>query len=349
MLKPVDARVTVKIVKVSVADAIRLRKTCHFPNQRAIRDLNTQRLGLEMEKGRFVQGTPVFICVVPDGTQYIVNGNHTLEAIAYSGKAQTLVFIFLQVDSFEQAAAVYSCFDVHKARTWADALKATGRDQKIPNAKQVSAAVKLIMSDFKYSPNNFEANSSRMSNFDATDQYEDAAIMLDKAMKGAPALNQRILLRQGVMAVALECVRYSPQSGIQFWGSFVKDDGLVSEDPRKALLRWLLDHPPGKSCSTHLMARGCAHAWNQWWKGMKIKILRPRTSGKFFLTGTPWDGNRGPDADEISGPAPRPNRKPPTGDNADSVLPDIFETGMRVTENGLEPVVLHRPAGEVGP
>jgi hypothetical protein len=344
MQKPSTAKVSSKVLLVPVADAIRYRKTCHFPNQRTLRDLNTQRLGLEMEKGRFVQGTAVTFCVLPDGTQYIVNGNHTLEAIAYSGKPQWLTFIFLQVDSFEEAAEIYSCFDVHKARTWIDALKATGRTEKIPMAKQVSAAVKLIMQDFRYNPRNVEANNSRLSNFDAVDEYEVAAIRLHEAMKNAPAFHQRLVQRQAVLAVALETVRHQPTRGVAFWGDLVKDDGLAEGDARKTLLRWLIEHPAeGKSHSIYLMARACAHAWNTWFTGGNITVMRMRATGKMKIIGTPWDGKKGPDADDVVEPAPMRRRR---DDHGASDLPDIFETGMRITERGTEEVVLYRSAGE---
>jgi len=338
MGKPLSARLTVKIVLVSVADALRLRKTCHFPLQREIRDRNVRRLGLEMEKGRFIQGTPVFFCVLPDGTQYIVNGNHTLEAVSYSGKPQTLVFIFLQVDTFAEAAAVYTSFDVHKARTWTDALRATGKDQ-MPLASRVASAVKLIMSDFKYSPENVEANSSRASRFDAMDEYETAAGMLQDAIKGAPNLNQRIILRSAVMAVALETIRYQPSNGFEFWHAVAQDEGLVSGDARKALLRWLLSHPASKGSATYLMSRACAHAWNAWWKNQSITVLRPSSAGKIVLLGTPWDGKRGGDG---GGDGGFPDKGPT--DDAPSVLPDIFETGMRVTDGQLQEVVMHKSA-----
>jgi hypothetical protein len=341
MSKALSAKLRCETILVSVSDAIQLRKTCHFPNQRAIRDLNTQRLGVEMEKGRFVQGTPVFLCVLPDGTQYIVNGNHTLEAIAYSGKPQLLTFVWLQVADFDEAAAVYASFDIHKARTWTDALKATGRAEKMPKSKEVSAAVKLIMTGFKYSPDNVEANSSRAANFEVMDLYEDAAGMLHDAMKGAPQLNQRIVYRSSVLAVALETVRYQPNNAVQFWGDLANDEGLVSGDPRKALLRWLLCHPAGKGHAGFLMSRACAHAWNAWWKNQEVNILRPGIVGKILLLGTPWDGRKGPDHSVSLAPA-----KKASGVGGPSVLSDIFETGMRATPDGVEPVVLYRAEEE---
>lgn len=336
MSRDFSAKLRSETILVSVSDAIHLRKTCHFPNQRTIRDKNTERLGVEMEKDRFVQGTQVFLCVLPGGTQYIVNGNHTLEAIAYSGRPQWLTFTFLQVSSFDEAAAVYASFDIHKARTWADALKATGRSEQMPKSREVSAAVKLIMSGFRYSPDNVEANSSRGANFEVMDRYGAAAGMLHDAMKGAPPLHQRIVYRAPVLSVALETVRYQPKNAVEFWGDLARDEGLLSGDPRKALLRWLQAHPSGKGGVGYLMSRACAHAWNCWWKNQGITVLRPGILGRILLLGTPWDGQKGPDAPVPAAPSGKPSESGP------SVLPDIFETGMRTTPDGVEPVVLYR-------
>lgn len=337
MSKTPMAKVEVLIVEVGVADSTLLRKTCHFPYQRQIRDLNVQRLGLEMEKGRFVQGTPVFFCVLPDGTQYIVNGNHTLEAVAYSGRPQKLVFIFLHVADLAEAAAVYASFDLHKARTWIDALKATGRDTEMPMAARVAAAVKMIMSGFKYSPENVEANSSRASRFDFMDDYKDAATLLHGAMAGAPMINSRVIVRASVMAVALETLRYQPRDGVEFWSAVAKDDGLAANDARKALLRWLSSHKAQQGQAAYAMTRACAHAWNTWCKGQPLTLLRPAMTGNFVLAGTPWTGRR-PDATDLPVPTDALNAAE-TGPR----VAELFDTGMTVTDQGAVPVVRHRP------
>lgn len=335
MKKTNNDRVEVKVLTIGVDDATLLRKTCHFPLQRQISDLNVRRLGFEMEKGRFVQGTPVFFCVLPEGTQYVVNGNHTLEAVAYSGKPQALTFIFLMVADFAEAAAVYASFDVHKARTWNDALRATGRDVEMPNAGRVAAAVKIIMSDFKYSPGNIEAYSSRASRFELMDDYKETACLLFDAISGAPKTNSRIITRASVLAVALETVLYQPRAGVEFWSAVARDDGLSANDPRKALLRWLMNNKAAQGAATYTMTRACAHAWNTWRKGQSLQIVRPSTSGKFILDGTPWTG-RQRDSDE-----PKPETERPK-DAPSSVLTEIFNTGVRITQTGSEEVVTYR-------
>lgn len=340
MFRPQDARVTAKILLISVEEAIRLRKTCHFPNQRNIRDLNVLRLGLEMEKFRFIQGTVIFMVVLPDGQQYIVNGNHTLEAIAYSGKEQLLTFVFLEIDTFEEAKQVYMSFDVHKARTWADALRASGKDLTQPMSKQVTAAAKLLMSGFRYAPENVEANSSRISRFDFSDAYNDSAALLQEAMKEAPALNQRLVMRAAVMAVALETVRYEPEPAVRFWGAMVHDNGLVKGDPRKTLLQYLLTHKAGKGAEGYLQSRAAAHCWNAWMDGKQVINLRITIAGKMEIRGTPWDGSKGPDGDAVE---PRTRAKPRPRQEGPSNLSGAFKTGTRYTRDGEEPVDLYRP------
>lgn len=350
MVDPNNSRLSTKVLLVSIDDSIRLRKTCNFPRQRNIRDLNVVRLGVEMEKGRFIQGTPIFMVVMPDGQQYIVNGNHTLEAIAYSGKPQWLTFIFLQVDTFEEAAAIYISFDLHKGRTWEDALKASGRDLTQPMAKQSAAAVKLIMSGFKYAPENVEANSSRLSRFDVMDAYNGPAGLLQEAMKSAPPLNQRIVMRAAVLAVALETALYDAETAVRFWGGLAQDNGLTKGDARKTLLQWLLSHKAAKGIDAYLQTRACAIAWNKFTEGKSALDLRPNVIGKITINRTPWDGNKGPDGDvretkrKAKGKATTTRKV--TGDEP-TQLSDNFKTGTRVTEHGEELVVQFREDEEV--
>jgi hypothetical protein len=86
-----DDTLTAKVADVDAEYARHLRQSCNFDRQRALIDLNTRRLAVEMDNGRFIPGTTVYFAVLPDGSMLILNGNHTLEAIIASGKTQRRV------------------------------------------------------------------------------------------------------------------------------------------------------------------------------------------------------------------------------------------------------------------
>jgi len=330
---------TVKIEDVDPPYARQLRRTCHFERQRAINELNTQRLTVEMVHHRFVPGTTVYFAVLPDGRMLILNGNHTLEAVIASGTTQRLVFIFQEVDDEAEAARLYTCFDVHKTRNWTDALRAVSPDATIAMPQSTLPAIGHIMQAFSYDHRNVEANNSRGSRFDKLPDYQEAAATLQAVLVGVPAVNKLAVKRKGVMAVALETVRYQPGHGSVFWKDLAHDDGLPNGDPRKTLLRWLLNAKSGgakltgpKAANAH--SRAVIGAWNAWYRGDALQSLRPHT-GPIVILGTPWDGSYRPDADQTE-----TSPDDPSGGD----ITDLFDTGVSVTEQGTQPVALYRKA-----
>lgn len=283
--------VIAKVVWVTPDEAKHLRATCHFPRQRIITPRNVERLRLEMERRRFVPGTPVFFCRYPNGAVTIVNGNHTLEAIVSSGIPQKLVFIFLEVESEEEAALIYGCFDVHKSRSWNDALRAVGLGDEIAAAARVMPALGVILARFNPGPENVETNTSRQVRFAFMKHYREEAALLHAAIAGAPKPNQRVIQRAAVYAVALETAKYQPSLAIEFWRGTAHDDGLPKHDPRKTLLRWLHGHPVlGAPSSWMVQSRAAALAWNAFSRGESLQYCKPNQAGQLTISGTPWQG-----------------------------------------------------------
>lgn len=337
-----------QVVMVTGADAAHLRKTCHYARQRAISDRNLRRLSAELVARRFIDGTPVFFCRLPDGRLFIVNGNHTLESIAATGIAQRLVFIILDVQSEEEVARIYGTMDVHKARTWADALRAVGMADEVTNASRVMPALGVILARFENVQSNVELSSSRGIRFDLMKHYADEAAMIQGALSGAPAQNQRAIHRAAIMAVALECFKYQPAHALEFWRGMAQDDGLAKNDPRKALLRWIQNNPVNNGqAGWPAQSRAAAHAWAAHCKGEALTIIRPSQAAGFTLHGTPWQG-KGKIPDLIRQANPRPAVPPEEGEEeppepvADqppaSSMHDVFNIGLFATPAGLQPV-----------
>lgn len=342
-----DESLTAKVVNVTPQYARHLRDTSQFSRQRAIAELNVQRLAVEITHGRFIPGTTVYLAVLPDETMLILNGNHTLEAVCASGRAQWLVLIFKRVADEAEAARLYGSFDIHKARTWTDALKAIGADKKIALSQSVMPAVGHIMQSFIYDPRNVEANSSREARFESMKPYTEAANILQGALVGAPGVNKQAVRRKGVMAVALETLRYQPGHATVFWKDLAHDDGLANGDPRKTLLRWLLNPSAGGgltgASAANVLSRGAIAAWNAWYRGDALQHLRP-IAGPIVILGTPRSEPRKGSA-KPKDPDPEVSAGDPS-DPAAGKLGDLFETGVKPTRDGNEPVVLYRKARE---
>jgi hypothetical protein len=282
-------RVAVHVIEVTPEIARRIRDEWNFPNQRSIKVSNVDRLAVEMSYGWFVVGTPIFVCVMPDGTRYLVNGNHTCEAIISSGAAIPLTVIELQVADFNEAARVYSTFDIHKARSWVDTLKATGTYEDFYDPAKVASAVGVIMGEFKFGTTVGSTTASRTARTQKMAEYKEAASIIAGCMSGGPRITTSLLKRAAVLAVALESARYQPTAAIEFWRDFVLDDGLAAKDPRKALARWLQNNKStGGTKNFRLQAFAAARAWNLHFVGETVDHIKPTTMASFSLKGTPW-------------------------------------------------------------
>lgn len=295
-----------------------LRETCHFERQRPLAPRNIERLKIEMAEGRFVAGTPIFICVLPDKSMRLVNGNHTLEAVAAHGAPVPLSVVYLKVKNLAEVGEIYATFDIHKMRSWGDALRAVGMTDDFPLATKVASAVGHIMGGYTDSSSNVRARQSRGARTEAMADYRAAAEAISIAIAGTPRINQRLILRAPVLAVALETARYQPTKAYEFWGGVAKDNALVSADPRKALLRYLLNTSSAHKQDRRTQALAAANAWNAFFEGREMEFVRPdRRQTEVRLKGTPGDEKK----------RGRPANKVP-----------LIHTGVLLSANGEQPV-----------
>lgn len=273
---------------ISPAMARTMRDTMHFDRQRPINERNVARLAEEMRRGWFLAGTPIFICVLPDGRQFILNGNHTLEGVAASGVTLPLTIIRKKVRDMEEAASVYATFDLQKNRSWRDTLQATGFSEDVPLANEVVSALGIIICNFQVSNSNGFMLQSRQLRLDALPEYVRPARLIYEAIMGAPRQSSAAVTRAGSMSVALFTARYQPRMAAEFWGGVAKDDGLRADDPRKVLLRWVINNPSRGSSNRATQIRAAANAWNAFFLGRTLTHLKPSIS-ELRILGTPLD------------------------------------------------------------
>ena len=273
------------VVMVTPDYARHLRDTAHFERQRKISPANVQRLAAEMKTGRFIPGLQVYICVLPDGSERIVNGNHTLEAVAASGSTQDLTITRAPVADLDEAGRIYAVFDLQKIRTWADSLRASGQGHDIPDAARVLSAIRVISNGFN---SRFTtARAPRLDQINKLDEYAAAAQLFAECVKGAPTDSSRLVKRAAVMAVALETLKHQPSAAFQFWHSAAQDDGLTRGQPQWALLHWLRGSSTGGGEAQRDHCKVAAIAWNAAFRGEDRHHFKPGRMTSFFLLGTP--------------------------------------------------------------
>lgn len=273
---------------ISPAMARHMRKTMLFERQRPINQKNVERLAEAMRRGWFIAGTPVFICVLPDGREYIVNGNHTLEGVAESGVTIPLIMIRKRVPDMDAAARVYSNFDIQKMRSWTDTLRAVGYSETLPNAGLVGAALPLIMGDFVDTPEARHRASSRDLRLQMLPEYKRAAAIMAECMHDAPTASVRYLKRAPVFAVALYTAKHQPSFAAEFWRGMAMDDGLAGNDPRKALLRFCAKNSSSGTQKRMENLKAAVAAWNAGFEGRITEYFKPSAMSQIRILGTPF-------------------------------------------------------------
>lgn len=268
-----------------------LRDNCHFERQRKITQFNIDRLSAEMSACRFTPGTQVYLCRLPDGRLVIVNANHTLEAIVQCGIPQDMTLTIKDVADLEEAGRIYAVFDVHKARTWLDSLRAIGSMADSPTSTtKVLAAIGVIEARFfQASDANKIAQQSRLGRIDRMTEYTEVGNMFFQAIDGSQTECRKFAVRAPILAVALETFRYQPAAAAEFWRAFALDNGLTEGMPQRALLTYLRgpsSSGDGKN-SRKLQCRAAALAWNAFFEEREIKTVKPLQMTKFYLRGTP--------------------------------------------------------------
>lgn len=312
-----------EVAWVTPRRAAALRATCNFDRQRSVRPDHVRRLADEMKHGWFLAGTPIWICVLPDHSMLLINGNHTLEAVVESGVSLPLTIVYQKVNSVDEAAQSYACFDIQRTRTWQQAAHAAGIDEGLPEPAKVLAAIGVIQANFS-AVQGLLGVLSRTARFNLLEEYRNAALLIHGAIAGvgAPDRNQKMIRRAAVFAVALVTARYQPSAAEEFWGGVARDDGLRRNDPRKVLLRYMENNAVYGSHTRrdHSLAAGIA--WNAFYTRRTIDYVKPNQLITFELLGTPW--TRKGEAGPILAPAKRTPR---------------VETGAQINGNGASQVV----------
>ena len=285
-LRDVEA-LSASVAAISPAMSRVMRDIMHFERQRPISANNVARLAREMKDGTFLAGMPIFICELPDKRCFIVNGNHTLEAIYASGVTVPLVLVRKRVTSMEEAARAYAVLDIQKPRTWGDALRAVGFSDSIPLASLVNAAMTFVIGNFVDSEDDRSRAASRDLRMTMIPEYRAAAHVLADCLNGAPKHSARCLRRASIFSVALYTARYQPSFAAEFWGALVRDDGLKATDPQKALLRYAMNNSGTGSQARRDNVKAAVLAWNAAFRGRPLEYCKPNQVGSIFILGTP--------------------------------------------------------------
>jgi len=260
--------------------------------QRRISSTSVNLFVEAQKQGQFFDGGAIRF--VWDGKDYrLVDGQHRMEAVAKSGIAAKFVVVVVAGDERND----YSKQDQYgRKRSLRDAVFAVRQSvaEGMVNNRLVAyvAALKIIAVDFSDNESQFVAGETFYKLFD---EYLDAREIIESAPKMPDRFKTRGIYKAPVYAVALATARYAEKRTVQdFWGQVVDDNGLMQNDPRKKLNRFLNEPSVGNGGSKRTWNRIAAtKCWNAFVNNKPGGIKQLKLTGKrikIAFTPFPSDG-----------------------------------------------------------
>lgn len=305
-----------ELVVVTPERATQIAEQCHYELQRSLSESHIARLADEMRRGTFMSGTQVHFAVKGKST-YCINGNHTLAAIARAGVPVLLSFLYTDCKGEGDIASLYSRHDIHRKRGWSAIFKAHGMFADVHANSQLLLAIGAAIGAITHGLDNpGQGYGEGMMSFSrdlrirAMEEYADQVYSYVEILDDACPRSKKLMRRAGVMAVALETLRFHRNKALEFWRSVAADDGLHKGNPAKTLLNWLDNEEGAGSKWMAKIIRGCTLAWNAFYNGEQLSLIRADGIKNYELAGTAWKNGKRPPMDALAWyqkePAPPP-------------------------------------------
>jgi len=219
----------------------------------------------------------------------LINGQHTLRAIAGAGKPVPLCIHFHLVSTEQEIENLYSLYDNGRLRRMRDVSGNIGEELGLSVKERDAYAVAVSVINFGFTPSS--GNDSPIKIFEAKDfefrkklmrEYATEAKAVFAAINDGPAYNVKLFLRGQIIAVAIQTFRVNSAKAIDFWRGASMDDGLKAGDPRKALITWLRNESTTQRKSQWRAAVAC---WNAWYDDRQLSRVFTATESATKIKG----------------------------------------------------------------
>lgn len=263
-----------------------------YDGQRKLNALHVSFLASEMKRGNFLPTQTIAFARMKGGGTFLVNGNHTLHAIAQSGETIKLPVVYYDVECQEDLVKYYTRYDVGRSRSFSDVTSAYITLPGYKNLRQVKkhmnyfmGAVRIIMAGFSYNDRITILKKRNVNNEDLIDfstGWTGEMLGVEEAMGETTQDIRRAITRSAVLCIALYTFKHQPSKAKEFWEAVSQDDGLRVGDPRKTLNSYLVKtiYMAGNRSkdsndvdSGDAMMRKTAAAWNAWYEGRSLTRL----------------------------------------------------------------------------
>lgn len=279
-----------EVITLTPERAAELLKYNTYKHQRALRKNHVAFLANEMTNGSFTQATVGLAKLVEE--TYLVNGQHTLNAVVKSGVSISNVnLIKYLVYNDAELANLYCTIDRNLPRGNADVLATQELSERFGLSKSklgfLAAATKYLIAIksgnttlWKQKINDSSFVSEIISNMDAFKSYEEVAI-------NSP-IKVSTVFRQEVLALAILTIQNSQLKASVFWQGVIHDDGLAKNDIRKKANRHLtVNKTMGGGNAVGITRNQSFLAMVSFWNAWNKAKLTPNDDGKIQIALTP--------------------------------------------------------------
>lgn len=287
------------VIAISPDGASEMLAELNFPGQRGIDSRRVFGHLHAIIHGDWVESYPIHFAAMPDGRIWLVDGQHRMMAISQSQSAVKVAVRIVDVESEQDARSFYAGFDGKGAvRTNAQILDAVqlAKTMGLSNrmARAVYEAAPLLMNGLEPPHGNVKNQANQdvhlqSAKLAAATNWAKEAAAYESAIKGTGPGFYEKLRKTGPVSVGLYTFRYQPKKACEFWQGVADNDGLRKGDPRHTLVQDLFVRNLATG-SVRQRIQQSALAWNAFYEGRDLKIIKCVVGATITLSGTPLNG-----------------------------------------------------------
>lgn len=267
----------------------------NFPGQRAINAAQVYGHTHAIIRGDWMEGHAMTFAELPDGRIWLVDGQHRLTAISQQSENVPVTIRLVPVENEKEAGEFYSGFDQKTSvRSTKQIIHATQACDDSGLSVDVAAAVfaaSTLLDNDLIPATNAQNNKNREifllhTRMSAIAAWKKEALIYSGIMDIAQRSLRAKMMQAGIMAVALYTLRYQGSKAVDFWTGFATQANLGVSDPRQALYADCMTRKLNCGSSKQRVQQPTL-AWNAFFQGRKLQIIKCLPDSKVVILGTP--------------------------------------------------------------
>lgn len=281
-----------RIIQIDPAVAWRILDEMNFHGQRRVKKGRVAERLEAIQTGSWEPAvSEITIAELPDGSMYLIDGQHRLYAIFTHGKPVRSGVKIVKADDEDHARRMYTLFDIKTSSRSESELVSAANLPELLGIKQATA--NSVISAIGVIENGMEPthqNSGQVNQFKFRHEqavyWDREARKAEQVMDAADGAMRKKLRRAGTTAVMLYTLRHQPELAEEFWMGVAEGDALRKNDPRNKLRLDMLTRYTNTGSARQVIQQP-ALAWNAFFEGRDLKIIKCIEGAGIVLSGTP--------------------------------------------------------------